>query len=143
MASHDPYGLTVYQAALKPPLGGLLAVVGCLALQSGTLPGVTGVTSLAGLLFWAVAFGASQQAVTRMLDAQVGNLLSPPGEATLPRLPVPTADLGLSGAGSTSPNGPERTYDESDHSVESVQTTASGTRRERLSEHESRSVTQE
>jgi hypothetical protein len=142
VASHDPYGLVVYQAALKPPLGGLLAVAGCLALQSGALPGVTGVTSLTGLLFWAIAFGASQQAVTRMLDAQVGNLLSPPGEATLPRLPVQTADLGPSAASSTSPNGPQRTF-ESDHSVESVQTTASGTRRERLSEHESRSATQE
>jgi hypothetical protein len=143
-ATHDSYGLTVYQAALKPALGGLLAVVGCLALQSGALPGVTGVTSLAGLLFWAVAFGASQQAVTRMLDVQVTTVLSPPGEATLPRSPVPTADLGVAAAGATSPNGPQRSYkSQSDHSVESVQTTASGTRREELSVRESRSTTQE
>ena len=77
-ASHDPSGLAVYQAALKPAVGGLLAVAGCLALQSGAFPGVTGVISLAGLLFWAAAFGASQQAVTKMLDVQVARVLSPP-----------------------------------------------------------------
>lgn len=101
-AAPDPYGLGVYKGMLKLPLGGVFAVIGCLALQSGTLPGVTGVTSLEGLLFWAAAFGASQQAVTRLLDARVGNLLTPPGQATLPHPPSTPADRGVPSAESAS-----------------------------------------
>ena len=71
-AAPDPYGLAVYQGTLKLPLGGVFAVIGCLALQSGTLPGVTGVTSLEGLLFWAAAFGASQQAATSYWTPESG-----------------------------------------------------------------------
>lgn len=120
--SPDPYGLAIYQAALKLPVGGVLAVIGCVALQSATLPGVTGVTTLGGLLFWAAAFGASQQAVTRLLDAQVGNLLRTPGQSTLPRQPTPTLDLGLPTADSTPSEQPGQTY-ERGHTVNSVQTT--------------------
>jgi hypothetical protein len=132
--SPDPYGLAVSQGVLKLPLGGVTAVIGCLALQSGTLPGVTGVTSLAGLLFWAAAFGAGQQAVSRLLDNQVGNLLNKPGPAVLPRHPaavlaVPTAD-------STPPDEPRQTSEQG-HTADYVQTSPSGTT---LSEHESRTV---
>ena len=121
--SPDPYGLAVYQGTLKLPLGAVFAVIGCLALQSGTLPGVTGVTSLAGLLFWAAAFGASQQTVTRLLDARVGNLLTPPGQATLPHPPRTPADRGAQitdpGSAGSWPS------DEPGHIVSSEQATAS------------------
>jgi hypothetical protein len=134
----DPYGLAVYQGVLKLPLGGVTAVIGCLALQSGTLPGVTRVTSLAGLLFWAAAFGAGQQAVSRLLDDQVGNLLNRPGQATLPRHPA--APLAAPTAEFVPPYEPRQTSDRA-HTVDYVQTSPPGTRHETLSEHESRTVT--
>lgn len=122
-AAPDPYGLAVYKGTLKLPLGGVFAVIGCLALQSGTLPGVTGVTSLEGLLFWAAAFGASQQAVTRLLDARVGNLLTPPGQATLPHPPSTPVDLGAPSTESASSELSPQTY-ERGHAIDAVQTTA-------------------
>jgi hypothetical protein len=118
-AAPDPYGLAVYQGTLKLPLGGVFAVIGCLALQSGTLPGVTGVTSLEGLLFWAAAFGASQQAVTRLLDARVGNLLTPPGQATLPHPPGRPVDRGAPSADPASPELSPQT-DEQGHAIDAA-----------------------
>ena len=136
--SPDPYGLAPIQGVLKLPLGGVTAVIGCLALQSGTLPGVTGVTSLAGLLFWAAAFGAGQQAVSRLLDNQVGNLLNRPGPATLPRHPA--AALTVPPADSSPPDEPKQTSDRG-HTGDAP-TSPSGTDHETLSELESRTVTQ-
>ena len=136
--SPDPYGLAPTRGVLKLPLGGVTAVIGCLALQSGTLPGVAGVTSLAGLLFWAAAFGAGQQAVSRLLDNQVGNLLNRPGPATLPRHPA--AALAVPQPDAAPRDEPGQAPDQG-HTVD-AQTSPAGTGHETPNEQESRTVTQ-
>jgi hypothetical protein len=62
------YALNWAQMLLKIPTGALTALVGLLALQSEVVANVAPPTSHAGLLFYAVVFGFSQQAATRLVD---------------------------------------------------------------------------
>jgi hypothetical protein len=73
--TRNPFSLPYYQMLLKLPVGALSAVVGVLVLQVGFVPGVLPATTMLGLLVWAVAFGAAQQAITRLVDHRVQNLV--------------------------------------------------------------------
>ncbi len=135
-ADHDSLGLLGYQAALKMPLGGLFAVVGCIALQSGTLPGVTGVTSLSGLLFWAAAFGMAQQTVTRLIDQRVTSLLTSPGSTGLPRMPVAAEGMGQAAQSSGPIQGDQQaSYASEHHELDVTKNEPNIHAEERLSEH--------
>jgi hypothetical protein len=73
--SLSPYVLVGYQALIKVLLGGLLAVVGVLALGAGLASGVTCLRSQAALLLWAVVLGYAQQLGTRLLDDYADRVL--------------------------------------------------------------------
>jgi len=72
--SNSPFNFPLQQAFLKIVVGTLTATIGVVAVSGAT--GSKGLTSLSALLFTATAFGASQQAVTRMLDDRAAALIS-------------------------------------------------------------------
>lgn len=74
--SWNPFSLPFYQMLLKLALGPVFALIGVMMLASGLIPNVQFPMPLADLLIWATAFGAAQQAVTRVLDTRVNGLVS-------------------------------------------------------------------
>ncbi|MEV7008736.1 hypothetical protein [Streptosporangium sp. NPDC051022] len=70
------YSLAVVQNLLKGPAGIATAVLGLLILNSGFIPGFSGLASQPAILVWAMAFGYGQQIVTRFVDQRADNLLS-------------------------------------------------------------------
>ncbi|MGW4425640.1 hypothetical protein [Streptosporangium sp. NPDC004631] len=70
------YSLAVVQNLLKAPAGVATAVLGLLILNSGFVPGFTGLASQPAILVWAMAFGYGQQVVTRFVDQRADSLLS-------------------------------------------------------------------
>jgi hypothetical protein len=72
----SPYTLSTAQALLKLPAAALTGIAGLFALQRGLFD-VLKPQSGMSLLGFAVAFGLSQQAVTRLIDARATKLLSP------------------------------------------------------------------
>ncbi|GHH72003.1 hypothetical protein GCM10017673_26400 [Streptosporangium violaceochromogenes] len=70
------YSLAVVQNLLKAPAGVATAVLGLLILNSGFVPGFTGLASQPAILVWAMAFGYGQQIVTRFVDQRADSLLS-------------------------------------------------------------------
>ena len=73
--SLSPYVLVGYQALIKVLLGGLLAVVGTLALGAGVGGGITCLRTQAALLLAALALGYAQQLGTRLLDNYADRVL--------------------------------------------------------------------
>jgi hypothetical protein len=67
--------IRVFQAIVKAETGILAAVLGLLFLRAGVVPGFTQVDTRSQILIYAVVFGASQQLVTRLIDARSDALL--------------------------------------------------------------------
>ncbi|MBG0829949.1 hypothetical protein HS041_19460 [Planomonospora sp. ID67723] len=65
-----PYTLPMTLALLKLPAGAVSAVLGLLLVQGGFVPGLSNLDTSAQIIAWAVVFGAAQQLVTRLVDAQ-------------------------------------------------------------------------
>jgi hypothetical protein len=72
----NPFSLPYYQMLLKVALGPLFALIGVMMLASGLIPNVLFPMPLPDLLIWALVFGATQQAVTRVIDNRVNGLVS-------------------------------------------------------------------
>ncbi|MEV8630784.1 hypothetical protein AB0395_03930 [Streptosporangium sp. NPDC051023] len=70
------YSLAVAQNLLKAPAGVATAILGLLILNSGFVPGFSGLGSQPAILVWAMVFGYGQQIVTRFVDQRADNLLS-------------------------------------------------------------------
>jgi hypothetical protein len=70
-----PYSMGVALALLKVPLGALAAVLGLLLISGGFVPGLSALDSSAQILAWALAFGFSQQLVSRFIDQRADTLL--------------------------------------------------------------------
>jgi hypothetical protein len=73
----NPFSLPLYQLFLKLVLGPIFALVGVMLLQSRVIPNVQFPKRLPDLLVWAIVFGASQQAVTRLVDRRAAAIVSP------------------------------------------------------------------
>jgi len=70
-----PYMIQLSSASLKIPTGALSAVVGIMLIHGQFVPGLTDLDSPGQILAWAVAFGAAQHLVTRMVDARARDVL--------------------------------------------------------------------
>ncbi|MFF0575360.1 hypothetical protein [Streptosporangium saharense] len=70
------YSLAVAQTLLKAPAGVATAVLGLLILNSGFVPGMSGLGSQPAILVWAMVFGYGQQVVTRFVDQRADTLLT-------------------------------------------------------------------
>ncbi|GAB3046670.1 hypothetical protein GCM10027053_00390 [Intrasporangium mesophilum] len=68
--SSSAYRITPALSCLRLSLAGLTAVLGVLIVQSGTVPGITVLTSTSQIALYAVAFGFSQEAVTKLLEGR-------------------------------------------------------------------------
>jgi hypothetical protein len=73
----NPFSLPLYQLFLKLVLGPVFALVGVMLLQSRVIPNVQFPKRVPDLLVWAIVFGASQQAVTRLVDRRAAAIVSP------------------------------------------------------------------
>ncbi|MDR6863844.1 hypothetical protein [Phycicoccus sp. 3266] len=104
----NPYDVPVALAVLKFPLGAMTAILGLVAIKGGFAPGLSNLDNQGQILAYALLFGFSQQALSRLLDKRAQDLLEglPGGEANAPLpnskaevLPaaVPTADAGSTG----------------------------------------------
>jgi hypothetical protein len=71
-----PYALNWAQMLLKVPAGALTSLVAVLALNSQVVANIVPPASHAGLLFYAIAFGYSQQAATRLVDQKAESVLN-------------------------------------------------------------------
>ncbi|WP_405767468.1 hypothetical protein OHU34_19355 [Streptomyces sp. NBC_00080] len=65
-----PYSIPFSLALLKLPAGAISAVIGLELIASGILPGVIRPITREDIFAWAVIFGASQQILTRYIDAK-------------------------------------------------------------------------
>lgn len=74
--SLSPYVLVGYQAAIKMLLGGILAVIGVLALGAGVGEGIACLHTQSAVLLWALALGYAQQLGTRLLDNYADRVLN-------------------------------------------------------------------
>ncbi|MFC6080356.1 hypothetical protein [Sphaerisporangium aureirubrum] len=70
------YSLAVAQNLLKVPAGVATAILGLLILNSGFVPGFTGLSSQTAILVWAMVFGYAQQVVTRFVDQRANSLMA-------------------------------------------------------------------
>lgn len=68
--SASAYRITPALSGLRVALAGLTAVIGVLIVQSGSLPGFSGLTSTGQIALYAVVFGFSQEAVTQLLEGR-------------------------------------------------------------------------
>jgi len=85
----NPFTLPLYQLLLKLVLGPVFAIVGLLLLKSGVFPNVGYPTTIESQIVWAIVFGATQQAVTRVIDQRAASLStsSPPDTPRTPDRP--------------------------------------------------------
>ena len=72
----NPFTLPLYQLLLKIVLGPVFAIVGLLLLKSGVFPNVGYPKTIESQMVWAVVFGSTQQAVTRVIDQRAASLAS-------------------------------------------------------------------
>ncbi|GAA4727358.1 hypothetical protein GCM10025782_27440 [Pedococcus ginsenosidimutans] len=93
-----PYDVPVALAVLKVPMGALTAILGLVAIKGGFAPGLSNLDNQGQVLAYALLFGFSQQALSRLLDKRASDLLEglPGGEAVTP----------LPGAKGVAPAGP-------------------------------------
>jgi hypothetical protein len=70
-----PYALSMASLLVKLPTGALTAVGGLLLLRAGVLGPDLAASGTAQLVAYALVFGASQQAFTRLIDIQTQNVL--------------------------------------------------------------------
>ncbi len=107
-----PYDVPVALAVLKVPLGALTAILGLVAIKGGFAPGLSNLDNQGQVLAYALLFGFSQQALSRLLDKRGSDLLEglpggelvtpPPGaKGVVPPGPAPTD---LSNASATPPS---------------------------------------
>ncbi|NUW34817.1 hypothetical protein HTZ77_25795 [Nonomuraea sp. SMC257] len=75
-----PFTLPIVLAFLKLPAGAISAVIGLLLIQGRFIPGLSNLDTSAQILGWAAVFGAAQQAITRLVDAQGQKILSSVGD---------------------------------------------------------------
>jgi hypothetical protein len=68
--------LAILLTIVKLPLGALTAVAGLLFIHAGFLPGFTDLDTSSQIAAWAIAFGAAQHAISRLLDLQARRLVS-------------------------------------------------------------------
>ncbi|MBT0994826.1 hypothetical protein KIN34_11095 [Cellulomonas sp. DKR-3] len=66
--STSPYRLMPALGFLRIPLGGIVAVLGVVLVQSGSVPGVVGLADSQQIAVYAIVFGFAQEAVTRLLE---------------------------------------------------------------------------
>jgi hypothetical protein len=84
--SSTPYAVPMASLLVKLPTGALTAVAGLLLIRAGVLgPDVAGAAT-AQFVAYALIFGASQQAFTRLIDIQTQNVLN--------SIPTPSRDAG-------------------------------------------------
>jgi|GEM_PF-1825985 len=69
--SMSPYRLMPALSMLRIPLGGIVAVLGIVVMQSEVIPGFQGVLDVEQIAVYAIVFGFSQEAVTRLLENRV------------------------------------------------------------------------
>jgi hypothetical protein len=75
-----PYSLPAALAILKLPTGALTAVLGILLMRGEFVPGLSALDSSAQIVSWAIIFGFSQHALTRLVDRQAQELLGHVGQ---------------------------------------------------------------
>ncbi|PQM45238.1 hypothetical protein [Mycobacterium talmoniae] len=73
--SSTPYAVPMASLLVKLPTGALTAVAGLLLLRAGILGPDVAAAGTAQLVAYALIFGASQQAFTRLIDIQTQNVL--------------------------------------------------------------------
>jgi len=66
--SQSPYRLMPVLGFLRIPLGGIVAVLGVVLMQSGVVPGFDGLQTTQQIAVYAIVFGFAQEAVTRLLE---------------------------------------------------------------------------
>ncbi|MFC8504503.1 hypothetical protein ACFUC1_19275 [Pedococcus sp. NPDC057267] len=90
----NPYDVPVALAVLKFPLGAMTAILGLVAIKGGFAPGLSNLDNQGQILAYALLFGFSQQALSRLLDKRAQDLLEglPGGEAAAP-LPNSKAEV--------------------------------------------------
>jgi hypothetical protein len=66
--SSSPYRLMPALGFLRIPLGGIVAVLGVVLLQSESVPGFAGLADSQQIAVYAIVFGFAQEAVTRLLE---------------------------------------------------------------------------
>ncbi|GIG21098.1 hypothetical protein Cch01nite_18220 [Cellulomonas chitinilytica] len=69
--SASPYRLMPALSLLRIPLGGIVAVLGIVVMQSEVIPGFQGVLDVQQIAVYAIVFGFAQEAVTRLLENRV------------------------------------------------------------------------
>jgi hypothetical protein len=69
-----PTPLALLAAALKLPLGALLAVAGMLLIARGLVPGLTALDTGRQIVGWSLLFGAGQQVLTAPIDRRLVDL---------------------------------------------------------------------
>jgi len=74
--SATPYGLSIAVLALKLPAGALSAFIGITLIRGEFVPGLTQLDTGAQILAWSAIFGASQLAVTRLVDKKAWEVMS-------------------------------------------------------------------
>lgn len=81
-----PYDVPVALAVLKVPMGALTAILGLVAIKGGFAPGLSNLDNQGQVLAYALLFGFSQQALSRLLDKRASDLLEglPGGESVTP-----------------------------------------------------------
>jgi hypothetical protein len=76
--SSEQQSLPIALAVLKLPTGAITAVLGLLLMSGGFVPGFGTLDTPAEILAWALVFGYSQQAFTRLVDQQAQSILDHP-----------------------------------------------------------------
>lgn len=105
----NPYDVPVALAVLKFPLGAMTAILGLVAIKGGFAPGLSNLDNQGQILAYALLFGFSQQALSRLLDKRAQDLLEglPGGDAAAPlpnaKAEPPAAPLPGGGGGTVTP----------------------------------------
>ncbi|HET8765919.1 MAG TPA: hypothetical protein VFM86_01205 [Pedococcus sp.] len=108
----NPYDVPVALAVLKFPLGAMTAILGLVAIKGGFAPGLSNLDNQGQILAYALLFGFSQQALSRLLDKRAQDLLEglPGGDAAAPlpnaKAEPPAVLLPADGGGAATPAPP-------------------------------------
>jgi hypothetical protein len=88
-----PYDVPVALAMLKVPLGAFTAILALVAIRGNFVPGLSNLDSQEQILAYALVFGFTQQAMSRLLDQRAQTLMEglPGGTATEPTPAAPPA----------------------------------------------------
>ena len=74
-AMATPFAVPMAAMLVKPPTSALTAVAGLLLIRAGMLGPMVAASGTAQLVAYALVFGTSQQAFTRLIDIQTPNVL--------------------------------------------------------------------